>query len=641
MPHLVINLFGPLEVWLDGEAVTGFRSNKARGLLAYLAVEANKPVSRTRLATLLWGDYPEAHARKSLRTVLANLRQLLMPEENAAASPLTIDRQTVQLTVDGAHCLVDVVRFDDLVRCAADVASAASRQALLAQAVELYRDDLLVNLSDIDSTDFAEWRVLQSEARHRQLMTALHFLAAHAINAGDYAVAATYARRQLELQPWQESAHRQSMQALALQGDRSAALAQFAACTRTLADELGVEPDAETVALYEQIRDGAFDQRTEGQRGKVTRWQGDTVMIGEDSSPPPLFTPAPSHSDRTRILSKLDPLPDQKLFGVERAQVRLRAVLLAEDRPWLVALDGIGGIGKTTLATVFVHELLQTERFAHIAWLSAKQEEFRPAEGIAETGRPALDIETLTTGLLDQLLERPPLTASNAEKQVMLHGLLQERSILVVVDNLESVADYQALVPYLRQLANPSKFLITSRFSLQSYSDIFCYSLTELAEPDALDFLRHEANVRNIARLMQADDVQLAAIYDVVGGNPLALKLVIGQVLFLPLSQVLDNLRQAQGKRIDQLYTYIYWQAWQMLSDGSRQLFLSLPLVPNGTFDQLRLASELDADDLQEALAQLSALSLVQTGGDLDVPRYRLHRLTETFLMNEVLKWQA
>ena len=65
-----------------------------------------------------------------------------------------------------------------------------------------------------------------------------------------------YARRQVELEPWRESAHRQWMRALALSGQRSAALAQYEACRRILAEELGVEPEAETTALYERIRGG-------------------------------------------------------------------------------------------------------------------------------------------------------------------------------------------------------------------------------------------------------------------------------------------------------------------------------------------------------------------------------------------------
>lgn len=355
--------------------------------------------------------------------------------------------------------------------------------------------------------------------------------------------------------------------------------------------------------------------------------------------------PVPYTKDIHKQRSRLEPLPDQKLFGVERAKAEVRHILQQGDRPWLVALDGMGGIGKTTLANALMHDELEAiadghSVYAEIAWISAKQEEFRPALGIAETGRPALNAEVLTDKLLGQLLDRPPLTASPDEKWATLTALLKDRAHIVVVDNLESVADYEALMPVMRQLANPSKLLITSRLSLQHYSDVFCYSLTELCEADVLAFVRHEAEVRNLARLLEATPEQLQNIYQVVGGNPLALKLVIGQVSFLPLAKVLDNLTAARGKKVDELYTYIYWQAWQMLDDAGKQLFLSLPIVPDGTFADLGMASGLDEDDLQDALARLINLSLVQVGGDIDEPCYRLHRLTETFLMNEVVQWQ-
>ncbi|MEZ4656951.1 MAG: winged helix-turn-helix domain-containing protein [Caldilineaceae bacterium] len=169
MHQLIIKLFGPLETQLNGAAVDVAFARTKRALLAYLAVEANRPVARTRLATLLWGDYPDAQARKSLRNVLANLRQILTPDGLAASLHLTIDRQTVQLTVDGDSCQVDVVRFDECMRNAQAVASITSQNALLAEAVTLYRGELLAELSDVDSPDFEEWRRLQQEARHRYL----------------------------------------------------------------------------------------------------------------------------------------------------------------------------------------------------------------------------------------------------------------------------------------------------------------------------------------------------------------------------------------------------------------------------------------------------------------------------------------
>ena len=63
-----------------------------------------------------------------------------------------------------------------------------------------------------------------------------------------------HARRQIELEPWDEEAHRQLMRCLAQSGQRNAALRQFTVCRRQLARELGVEPAQETSDLYRSIR---------------------------------------------------------------------------------------------------------------------------------------------------------------------------------------------------------------------------------------------------------------------------------------------------------------------------------------------------------------------------------------------------
>ena len=53
MDRLIIHLFGSFQVTRDGGVLTGFDSDKVRGLLAYLAVEADRPHRREKLAGLL------------------------------------------------------------------------------------------------------------------------------------------------------------------------------------------------------------------------------------------------------------------------------------------------------------------------------------------------------------------------------------------------------------------------------------------------------------------------------------------------------------------------------------------------------------------------------------------------------------
>jgi DNA-binding SARP family transcriptional activator len=76
MPHLSIALLGRVQVHLDGQPTRAFTYNKARALLAHLAVEADRPHGRDERVGLLWPELPDAGARTNLRQALAGLRDV-------------------------------------------------------------------------------------------------------------------------------------------------------------------------------------------------------------------------------------------------------------------------------------------------------------------------------------------------------------------------------------------------------------------------------------------------------------------------------------------------------------------------------------------------------------------------------------
>ena len=96
--------------------------------------------------------------------------------------------------------------------------------------MSLYR--FLAGLSAGDSPAFEDWLLLRAEAHRRAMLSILADLAALQIASGAYAEAARWARRQLEIEPYREQAHRQLMTALSLGGDRTTALAAYEACRR-------------------------------------------------------------------------------------------------------------------------------------------------------------------------------------------------------------------------------------------------------------------------------------------------------------------------------------------------------------------------------------------------------------------------
>ncbi len=153
---------------------------------------------------------------------------------------------------------------------------------LLDEAVKLYQADFLEGFYVRDAPAFEEW-VLPERERLRQLMLqALFRLAAYCTARGEYAKGIDYTTRLLALEPWHEEVHQQMMTLLALSGQRSAALEQFERCRRVLADEIGAQPNPDTVALYRRIKAGDVTSQTviaaapQGPAGSSGYWPAET-----------------------------------------------------------------------------------------------------------------------------------------------------------------------------------------------------------------------------------------------------------------------------------------------------------------------------------------------------------------------------
>src|SRR5579871_4791106 len=137
MSQLKMTLFGMPQIEVDGLSIDLGR-RKAIALLAYLAV-TNQPHSRDTLATLLWPDYSQVNSRAVLRSVLKSVKAAF------GGSWLQIERDAIALNQD-ENSWVDVSEFRRLIAESqafgdADGSTWPSRSQLLANAVELYRDD--------------------------------------------------------------------------------------------------------------------------------------------------------------------------------------------------------------------------------------------------------------------------------------------------------------------------------------------------------------------------------------------------------------------------------------------------------------------------------------------------------------------
>ncbi len=435
MARLALSLLGPVQVTRDGQLLRGLTYDKVRALLAYLAVEAERPQRRDALAGLLWPDQPDRKARHSLRQALATLRQAL-GDQTADPPFLLISYETVQFNPASDYEL-DVATFTALL-AACDTHAHRQIEACpactqrLAQAVPVYRGGFLEQFFLRDSAPFEEWALLTRERLHQQALQVLTDLASYHERRGEYAPMQRFAQRQIELEPWNETAHRQVMRALVQSGERGAALAQYERCRHILADELGVEPEEATTALYQRIRDG-------------TEAQG--MQRAEESRATPIYNlPA----QPTPLIGRHD-------------ELATLAALLCDPACRLVTIIGPPGIGKTRLSLAVA---------AHL------RDEFEDG-AVFVTLAPIRDPDLVATAIAQ------PLGVKEHANRSLLQSLkdeLHDKRILVVVDNFEQVVDAAPLVSELLAAAPDLTVLVTSRVPLHLAGE-HEYALPPLALP--------------------------------------------------------------------------------------------------------------------------------------------------------------
>jgi DNA-binding SARP family transcriptional activator len=575
MAQLYLQLLGGFAVALDQQPVTKFRSAKSRALLAYLATQPDRDHARTTLATLLWGDLPEDAAKTNLRIELSNLNKLL-----ADHPALLIERNTVRFQRECAA--VDVTNFQQMLTTFGALPVETQRREVgrLGAAVELYGGEFLNGFSVTDALAFDEWRVMTQEQLHEQAMGALTRLQQHYAENGCWGELVAVARRQLTLVPWQESAHRNLMQALAAQGQRDAALEQYARCVAVLQRELGVEPAPATKEIAARLRkNGAADNNA---------------------------TPA--------VIRHNLPQQSKTLVG-RKAEIGQVYDLVQQER--LVTLLGLGGVGKSRLAQAVAQKALHD--FADGVWfVSLAQIE-------------AIDNAPDRIALAMAAAIGFPLT--NVQQPLAeLAAHLAKKEILFVLDNWDQLtAAAETLCEHL--LATQAVHLLaTSRVRLQVEGEIV---VGVEGLPAKAAFTLFVERARQVTPTFDAEAQRTAidSFCAQVAGLPLGIELAASWVEHFTVAEIGHSLTEiviepAQGDGYvnrHQTLNALFEYSWRLLSPAQQTILARLSAFLGG-FD--RAAGSAVADSNLSDLSLLIAHSLVQR---VAAGRYDLHPLVQEF----------
>jgi DNA-binding SARP family transcriptional activator/Cdc6-like AAA superfamily ATPase len=533
---LQVKLLGEFSITYGDCPVASISSARSQALLAYLILYRQLPQSRQRIAFHLWESSTDTQARSNLRKELTYLRRALPnPEQFLLVEPKTLQWSPT------APCSLDILEFEDAVK-AAKVAEPDAIQALLKQAIALYRGDLLSSCED-------EWIVSERERLQQLYISVLEQLIDHLQHQQDYRTALSYAQQLLRIDFCNEATYCTLMRLYSRSGDRANALQTYHRCMTMLREELGVDPSANTRKLYEQLL--LEDEVEEHDAPAIA--PALTGQFATASTPLPTIAPMPATSP---------------LVGREREWATVQQWLDgATNGSEVLLVVGEPGIGKTRLleelrSTLAEHQIFWGRGFAaemvrpYGIWTDALR-----SFGIGQKRSPMVPIPPELGVLLPELGTSGQEIPDRSHLFDAVVQLFAEQAnhapFVVVLDDIQWLDEASsALLHYAVRLLShlPIKFACTARIGELEKNAAIERMLQALRREQQLRILELQpfdrgqtADLIRSIQAMNSSDLSLELVDQVFSDSG-------GNALFaLEIARALSHDRAAHGDNLEAL----------------------------------------------------------------------------------------
>jgi DNA-binding SARP family transcriptional activator/tetratricopeptide (TPR) repeat protein len=488
---------GDLRLEPSGRALSSRR--KSLALLAYLASRSGRPMRRTELAALFWGDRDEERARHSLRQVLLELRQCV-------GGILSLDREYAVLNRGGIE--VDAQQFEHAV-------AAGEMESALA----LWGGDFLPGADEIGTEVFRAWLEGERERLRRYLVTALGQLVSDAQNRGCWDEAVHWSTRWTVLLPLDERGHAHVISALRMQGRLGDAVAHHASAAALLARQLGRKPSAEFRRLGTVLEE-AF-------------------------------------AETSHVPQQVDGLRAPEMVGRSVAFGALAAGWrdAVKGSSVVVLIEGNAGIGKTRLSEEFLHWATMQAPPAFVLRASGAVtgggatpdlvrellEGLQVADGLGGASPEALarlsDLVPSLRARFPNLPEHAPDSISAVASAVEAVGAVAEETPLVLfVDDFERTeeASQQFIVSLAQRLPGRALLLLSSATNAEAKAASLLRAVRELRRVKLQPLLLPEVDavLASMLVLDEAERHRIALlIHTESGGNPLHVVELVGALV--------------------------------------------------------------------------------------------------------------
>ena len=249
--RLRLYCFGRFEAYDGDQPIQLQRAGKGSLILKFLSI-ARQPVLRDVLLETMWPESDPQVANNRLKVAIHHLRK------SFARSLSDGEGMEIVSFRDGVYSLnpdldiwTDVREFETLYQTARQL----ERAGRLEEAAELYlRAEALYRGDLLEQDIFEDWTLVPREALKDMYLTLLDKLAAYFMRTDETERAIEKWKKIIAHDAGREDAYRHLMQCYAERGQRALAMRWYDACVGALREQLGVEPDAETQALYQRLR---------------------------------------------------------------------------------------------------------------------------------------------------------------------------------------------------------------------------------------------------------------------------------------------------------------------------------------------------------------------------------------------------